>query len=98
MEDFKEFKDKVLSLLTKEIINGNYDTLKNTKKEIIALTENTNYTEFSNGSITNLEFYDDEDVFLDYVISFYKSNEHNYKYLSINVMDKKKGVEVGFLK
>lgn len=46
MEKFTEFTTYVLYLLTKAFLNGNYesyDSLKDTKKEIIALAKNMNY-------------------------------------------------------
>lgn len=76
MEKFTEFQTYVLYLLTKEFLNGDYDSLKNLEKEIIALAKNMNYKEFHkkieyyNRDITTLEFYNDEDKYLDYSIVF----------------------------
>lgn len=98
MEDFNEFKNKVLSLLTKEFSKGNYDSLKNLQKEIIALAKNMNYKEdysaFRNETCTTLKFYSDED----YTISFYETNKYNCPYMSITVRSNKKKFEVSFFK
>lgn len=103
MEKFTEFQTYVLYLLTKEFSNGNYDSLKNRKKEIIALAKNLNYKEdyrvCSDGTSTVIKFYNDEkDDFLDYTIIFSETDKYNWPHMSITVRSKKKDLEVSFLK
>lgn len=106
MEKFTEFTTYVLYLLTKAFLNGNYesyDSLKDIKKEIIALAKNMNYKESRkevfNKVFTTLEFYDDEDNYLGYSITFYEvTDKCGIEYMRIIVGNTKKKFEVGSFK
>ena len=103
MEKFTEFQTYVLYLLTKEFLKGDYDSLKNLKKEIIALAKNMNYKEeyrmLSDETSTWLKFYNDEkDDFLDYYIIFYETNKYHCPYMKIIVRSNKKEFEVNSFK
>lgn len=103
MENFSKFQTYVSYLLTKEFLKGNYNSLKNLKKEIIALAKNMNYKEdyrvCSDGTATVLEFYNDEkDDFLDYTIIFGETDKYNWPQMSITVRSSKKDLKVSFFK